>query len=341
MPADGYYHVAPLGTFDHPTGVKQVIDKKACEAMVNAFQKDKAADTNFPGLLVDFDHFSHDSDQPSSAAGWIEDLQNREDGLYAKVKWSTPGETAVKNGSYRLVSPVWRHADCEDLGGDRIRPLRLDGVGVTNTPVIKGMKPLSNSEKVAVEAMLNRARQVVDEPVNVINIPRAADRRRWDGLLENAGTSAGAKKGWQTRHGAMANYHANEAGNAYAKGDIEKGDMHSAKAAEHLAAAKAAGKGMQEAKLRDASLKASVAPANVRPPPLPKSGAAPATPRAPFAHTSGSGIPRAAGSPPPLPRAAENQPPPLPIRSARANPFMHGFHNSNTKRKTNLHAIHR
>ena len=30
---DGWFHIAPLGTFPHPTGALQVIDAEACAAM--------------------------------------------------------------------------------------------------------------------------------------------------------------------------------------------------------------------------------------------------------------------------------------------------------------------
>ena len=122
LPADGWYHIAPLGEFPHAAaGVVQVIDPDACRAIVNAF-RDQAAQPNFPGLLIDFDHFSLDRQKPSEAAGWICDVQfqeptpnlngpdeprrhegheedgkNRpnEAGLWAQIRWSDRGEEAV------------------------------------------------------------------------------------------------------------------------------------------------------------------------------------------------------------------------------------------------------
>ena len=81
LPADGWYHIAPLGEFPHAAaGVVQIIDADACRAIVNAF-RDQAAKPNFPGLLIDFDHFSLDRQKPSEAAGWISDVQFREPAL--------------------------------------------------------------------------------------------------------------------------------------------------------------------------------------------------------------------------------------------------------------------
>lgn len=144
LPEDGWYHIIPKGEFEHkPTGLIQVLDEPAFENIVNRFNEDKQQ-PNFPGILVDFDHFSQDTKMPSEAAGWIEDLQNRDDGVWAKIRWSDKGEESVSGGRYRLVSPVWNRNDCETLDNGRVRPQRLDTVALTNDPNLKGLKPLSN-----------------------------------------------------------------------------------------------------------------------------------------------------------------------------------------------------
>ena len=148
-PADGWYQVAPFGEFVHAqAGLTQVVDSEACQAMANRFAEEAKA-PNFAGLLVDFDHFSLDGEKRSEAAGWITALENRDGGLFAKIRWSDVGESAVKGGRYRFLSPVWNRADCVDLGGGRVRPVRLLNAAVTNDPNLKGMRPLSNSGRIA------------------------------------------------------------------------------------------------------------------------------------------------------------------------------------------------
>jgi len=57
LAADGWAQVTPCGEFPHAgAGVVQVIDRVACDAMAAEFNARKA-DANFPGVLVDFDHF--------------------------------------------------------------------------------------------------------------------------------------------------------------------------------------------------------------------------------------------------------------------------------------------
>ena len=157
MPSDGWYQVAPVGEFAHTqAGLTQVVDAEACTAMANRFNEeagiqpfDKLRADRFAGLLVDFDHFSLDGEKRSEAAGWITALENRDGGLFAKIRWSDVGESAVKGGRYRFLSPVWNRADCVDLGGGRVRPVRLLNAAVTNDPNLKGMRPLSNSGRIA------------------------------------------------------------------------------------------------------------------------------------------------------------------------------------------------
>ena len=144
LPEDGWYQIAPVGEYPLAgTKIVQVLDQPALTAMVNRFNEE-SKQTNFPGILVDFDHFSYDVDKSSKAAGWITNLQNRADGLWAQIRWSTEGKSAVESGEYRFPSPTFLPQDAERLGNNRVRPRRLDTVGLTNKPNLRGMVPLSN-----------------------------------------------------------------------------------------------------------------------------------------------------------------------------------------------------
>ena len=150
LAADGWAHITPCGEFPHAgAGVVQVIDCPACDAIAADFNGRKA-DANFPGVLVDFDHFSLDTAQSSEAAGWITERESRDTGLWARVRWSDAGLSAVRGGRFRLMSPVFPPPSaCEDLGGGKIRPVMLVSVALTNEPNIKGGKPIANREPVA------------------------------------------------------------------------------------------------------------------------------------------------------------------------------------------------
>jgi phage I-like protein len=122
--------------------------------MLGTFNEE-ARQPNFPGLLVDFDHFSHDPAQPTMAAGWIGALEHRGDGLYAQIRWSDLGHQALTGGRYRLASPVWNRADCDQWTASapdgremvHLRPRRLDRLALTNDPNLPGLAPLSNRSR--------------------------------------------------------------------------------------------------------------------------------------------------------------------------------------------------
>ncbi|MCE0484354.1 MAG: phage protease [Methylacidiphilales bacterium] len=172
---DGWFHIAPHGTFPHPTGALQVIDAEACEAMLATF-REESRQPNFPGLLVDFDHASHDPARPTTAAGWIGALEHRGDGLYAQIRWSDLGQQALTGGRYRLASPVWNRADCDQwmaAGSDgrevaHLRPRRLDRLALTNDPNLPGLAPLSN--RLIHSAAVEDRRPLVNETYSPMNL---------------------------------------------------------------------------------------------------------------------------------------------------------------------------
>jgi phage I-like protein len=138
VPADGWYHLVPVGEFPHPdTGLVQVLDEPAIKALANSFK---------PKLLVDQEHWSYDTAKSSEAFGWVSAVESRATGLWGKIELTDLGTPAIANGRYRFLSPVWLPTDLEKLGGNRVRPQRLDSVGLTNSPNLKGMVPLTNRD---------------------------------------------------------------------------------------------------------------------------------------------------------------------------------------------------
>lgn len=146
-PADGWVQILAIG--DHPNaeaGIIQHVDSESLSAIVADFKSQASAD-NWPGMLVDFDHFSHSKDHPTGAAAWIDEIEERDGGeLWAHWRLTNTGAKAVNGGDYRLTSSV--------LGGftkydgapstKHLRPTKLLRVALTNDPNIKNMAPVSN-----------------------------------------------------------------------------------------------------------------------------------------------------------------------------------------------------
>jgi hypothetical protein len=167
LPADGWYQAAPVGEWLHQSGLVQVIDEAALAAMTRRNQVERGLG-NWPGLLVDYDHFSLEAGRASEAAGWATELAARGDGLWAKIRWTDSGEAAVRGGRYRLLSPVFD--EVESLGGNRVRPVHLLRLALTNDPNLRGMTPLSNRETERtsmdkVKALLGLAAEAAEDAV--------------------------------------------------------------------------------------------------------------------------------------------------------------------------------
>ncbi len=152
-PADGWYQIEALG--EHPNreaGVVQVIDDQASAAIVAAFNRDATAGALRHGneMLIDHEHFSDQPDKESRAYGWLQQLQNRSDGIYGQIRWTRTGKEAVDGGDYRFFSTEYEPADLVPVknrgasGGKMVRPMRLGGLSLTNMNNNRGQKPITN-----------------------------------------------------------------------------------------------------------------------------------------------------------------------------------------------------
>lgn len=137
----GWFHLVPIGEFPvtrkEKNGAKktyiQVVDETSADRIVAAFANRRAANPDFK-ILIDFEHFSHDTGKSTEAACWITDLEKRANGVWAKGEWSDVGETAIRNRRYRYLSPVWFPRQTEKLDASRFRPVEVNDAGLTNKP---------------------------------------------------------------------------------------------------------------------------------------------------------------------------------------------------------------
>jgi hypothetical protein len=149
-PTDGWYQIESLG--NHPNraaGVVQIVDAEAATSIVNRFNSDALAGKLRHGgeMLIDHEHFSDNPDKESRAYGWLQELQNRADGIYGRIRWTTTGQAAVDGGDYRFFSTEYAPQDLKVVNDGKIkqvRPLRLDGLSLTNMNNNRGQKPITN-----------------------------------------------------------------------------------------------------------------------------------------------------------------------------------------------------
>ncbi len=105
------------------------VDQEALEAMVRHFRA-RGLD-----LVIDYEHQTLAGGQ-APAAGWIKDLEAREDGLWARVEWTDAARSYLEAKEYRYFSPVLR------LEKAMRRPVALLHAALTNTPAINHLSPL-------------------------------------------------------------------------------------------------------------------------------------------------------------------------------------------------------
>lgn len=85
-------------------------------------------------LVIDYEHQSM-SGKEAPAAGWIKDLWEAADGLYAQVAWTERARAYIDQKEYRYFSPV------VELGEGR-EVTDLLQVALTNCPAISNLEPL-------------------------------------------------------------------------------------------------------------------------------------------------------------------------------------------------------
>lgn len=161
-PADGLYMLQPLGKFNTPDAdAVQVIDSESVQAMAASFNAE-ADKPGFSGMLVDHEHFKHDPAKETVAYGWLMRCDARPDGLYGQIRWTGTGKKAVDGGDYRFFSTEFDPKDTVRLNPGKtppqLRPMRLDGISLTNAPATPGGKPITN------RIILNRTAPV--KPMN-------------------------------------------------------------------------------------------------------------------------------------------------------------------------------
>jgi len=90
-------------------------------------------------IPIDYEHQTL-KDVQAPAAGWIQDIILKYDGIYATVDWTEKGAEYLKNREYKYCSPVIMARK-----SDR-RALKLHSVALTNKPAIDAMTPIVNKD---------------------------------------------------------------------------------------------------------------------------------------------------------------------------------------------------
>jgi phage I-like protein len=102
-----HVQLLPLGTF------RGDVDGRGPWTVKDAADVVRASSAAWRGrpLPIDYNHATESTSfEPAPAAGWIEALEARSDGIWGRVEWTPRGSQAIANKEYRFLSPVFAHA---------------------------------------------------------------------------------------------------------------------------------------------------------------------------------------------------------------------------------------
>lgn len=126
-----------------PTGHIRTADRRADFTLTDAAAVIERSMAAAPGgvLLVDFGHgVQGRADRRSDAAGWITGMQVEGDRVMASVEWTPAGADALRNRSYRFISPVFYNRSDREV-------VLITGAGLVNEPALPQLRQLASKQE--------------------------------------------------------------------------------------------------------------------------------------------------------------------------------------------------
>lgn len=159
QPLDGeapeWVHILPAGRFSGADG------RGPYQADTSSLLAEFTNRAKGRPLLIDFSHQSMAAagSTAGTAAGWVVEMQARDDGLWGRVEWTPAGRKALKNKDYRYLSPVFRHTANGTITS-------ILNAGLVNNPNLSDLAPVLNSaaphsdedEPVTIASLLRKGR---------------------------------------------------------------------------------------------------------------------------------------------------------------------------------------
>ncbi len=172
-------------------GAEFVLDEASARAVMDAFARD-AARPDWPGVLVDREHFSADPDKPSDALAWARGIRQAPDGsIWTRWDFTPAGARLWEDRVLVSRSPYFLN----DVSADGLvyRPTRLVSIGMTNTPHFTELSTLAAAR--AADAKPEKEKHM-DKIIEALGLPPDATEEDVLGaigaLKEKASASAAA-----------------------------------------------------------------------------------------------------------------------------------------------------
>lgn len=152
---DQWIHLLPAGTIRtrDDRGPYKLTDQAA---VINA-SRENAGRLKMP---IDYDHaldLARPRGEAAPAAGWIDALQSRADGIWGRVEWTPRAAEQLAHREYRYLSPVIRHT----ADGTVTAILRA---ALTNVPNFDQLTALASMESTTMDELLAKLRTALGLP---------------------------------------------------------------------------------------------------------------------------------------------------------------------------------
>lgn len=143
-------------------------------------------------MVVDYDHQSVFGTKDgvggtARAAGWIKELQVRDDGIWGRVEWTARAQAEIESKEYRYLSPVIPHRKTDG------RVYFILNAALTNTPALENLEAAAAS---AVLATIPDEGTDMEEILLALGLPKGSGEDKVlsaiNGLLSNSSAIAKA-----------------------------------------------------------------------------------------------------------------------------------------------------
>lgn len=186
FPAYGRYAVGGIIKGADPKA-EFIFDEAAAKEIITNF-REAMAKADWPGVLVDREHFSADREKTSDAMAWAKDIRQETDGsIWTKWEFTAPGRELWEGKVLISRSPLFA---CT-REGINFRPFRLESIGMTNTPHFKELSTLA-----AAKASENKEKENMDKILEALGLEEGSNEEAVLGAiqaLKDKATAAEAK----------------------------------------------------------------------------------------------------------------------------------------------------
>lgn len=157
-----WIQAAPMGEFQHPVYGDVSLNEDRIQTFIRNFESNVYGQE----LPIFYEHFGMDSAKGMKAAGWVTEMEARDDGMWWNVKFTEEAATEIKNGEWKYFSAEWYDEWTDKTKSDEGTMTTYtdvaSGGALTNQPFYKNMVPLNFSELAAEVASLPATNEVAE-----------------------------------------------------------------------------------------------------------------------------------------------------------------------------------